>query len=49
MPIIMPLVRKCFAEVANEFAERNLDEVNTNVSDVNTEQPPKSQGIGFAQ
>ncbi len=27
MPIIMLLVRKCFAEVASEFAERNLDEV----------------------
>ncbi|WP_375316512.1 molecular chaperone DnaJ [Wolbachia endosymbiont (group A) of Colletes cunicularius] len=48
MPIIMPLVRKCFAGVANEFAERNFDEVNTNMSDVNTEQPPRLQAIGFA-
>ena len=37
MPIIMPLVRKCFAEVASEFAERNFDEVKTDMSDVNTE------------
>nr|WP_241653948.1 hypothetical protein [Wolbachia endosymbiont of Nilaparvata lugens] len=49
MPIIMPLVRKCFAEVASEFAERNFDEVNTNVSDVNTEQQFKPQEIGFTQ
>lgn len=46
MPIIMPLVRKCFAEVASEFAERNFDEVNTDMSDVNTEQP---KPIEFAQ
>uniref|UniRef100_A0AAU7YIZ5 Molecular chaperone DnaJ n=1 Tax=Wolbachia endosymbiont of Oeneis ivallda TaxID=3171168 RepID=A0AAU7YIZ5_9RICK len=43
MPIIMPLVRKCFAEVASEFAERNFDEVKTDMSDVNAE------GIEFAQ
>ncbi|GFR26277.1 hypothetical protein TNCT_702001 [Trichonephila clavata] len=49
MPIIMPLVRKCFAEVASEFAERNLDEVNTGMSDVNTEGLPKPKGIEFAQ
>lgn len=49
MPIIMPLVRKCFAEVASEFAERNFDEVNTNVSDVNTEQQFKPQETGFTQ
>ncbi|QEK89161.1 molecular chaperone DnaJ [Wolbachia endosymbiont of Chrysomya megacephala] len=49
MPIIMPLVKKCFAEVASEFAERNFDEVNTNVSDVNTEQQFKPQEIGFTQ
>ncbi len=48
MPIIMPLVRKCFTEVASEFAERNLDEVNTNMSDVNTEQPPRPQAVEFA-
>ncbi len=47
MPIIMPLVRKCFAEVASEFAERNFDEVSTNVSDVKAEQPPKPQAIKF--
>lgn len=47
MPIIMPLVRKCFAEVASEFAERNFDEVNTDVSDANTEQLFKS--LGFTQ
>ncbi|WP_341822910.1 hypothetical protein [Wolbachia endosymbiont (group A) of Clivina fossor] len=46
MPIIMPIVRKCFAEVANEFAERNFDEVKTDMSDVNTEQP---KPIGFTQ
>ncbi|MGL9726119.1 MAG: hypothetical protein ACR5KV_05815 [Wolbachia sp.] len=50
MPIIMPLVRKCFVKVASEFAERNLDEVNTNVSDANTEQlfQPQEE-IGFTQ
>ncbi|WP_156518213.1 hypothetical protein [Wolbachia endosymbiont of Nomada ferruginata] len=48
MPIIMPLVRKCFTEVASEFAERNFDEVNTNMSDVNTEQPPRPQAVEFA-
>lgn len=46
MPIVMPLVRKCFAEVASEFAERNF---NTNVSDTNTEQVFKPQEIGFIQ
>jgi hypothetical protein len=49
MPIIMPLVRKCFAEMASEFAERNLDEVNTGMSDVNTEGLSKPKGIEFAQ
>ena len=49
MPIIMPLVRKCFAEVASEFAERNLDEVKTDMSDVNTEGLPHPQAIEFAQ
>ncbi|WP_250294942.1 molecular chaperone DnaJ [Wolbachia endosymbiont of Oedothorax gibbosus] len=43
MPIIMPLVRKCFAEVASEFAERNFDEVDTNVSNVNVKQPSGTQ------
>lgn len=47
MPIIMPLVRKCFAEVANEFAERNFDEVNTNMSDVNAKQPSGPQQAIF--
>ncbi|MDG7055498.1 MAG: DnaJ domain-containing protein [Wolbachia endosymbiont of Menacanthus eurysternus] len=46
MPIIMPLVRRCFAEVASEFAERNFDEVSTNVSSANTEQLPKLQAVG---
>lgn len=49
MPIIMPIVRKCFAEMASEFAERNLDEVNTNMSDVNAEQKFESKRIGFTQ
>ncbi|WP_264375725.1 molecular chaperone DnaJ [Wolbachia endosymbiont (group B) of Sphaerophoria taeniata] len=49
MPIIMPLVRKCFAEVASEFAERNFDEVKTDMSDVNTEGLPHPQAIEFAQ
>ncbi|KLT23363.1 putative dnaj domain membrane protein [Wolbachia endosymbiont of Armadillidium vulgare str. wVulC] len=49
MPIIMPLVRKCFAEVASEFAERNLDEVKTDMSDVNTEGLSNPQAIEFAQ
>lgn len=49
MPIIMPLVRKCFAEVVSEFAERNFDEVNTDMSDVNTEGLSKPKGIEFAQ
>ncbi|WP_264374214.1 molecular chaperone DnaJ [Wolbachia endosymbiont (group A) of Sphecodes ephippius] len=49
MPIIMPLVRKCFAEVANEFAERNFDEVNTNMSDVNAKQPSGPQKQILAQ
>jgi hypothetical protein len=45
MPIVMPLVKKCFAEVASEFAERNFDEVNTDMSDVNTEGLSKPKGI----
>ncbi len=49
MLIVMPLIKKCFAEVVSEFAERNFDEVNTNVSDVNTEGLSKPQGIEFAQ
>ncbi|BET35377.1 MULTISPECIES: hypothetical protein [Wolbachia] len=49
MPIIMPLVRKCFAEVASEFAERNFDEVKTDMSDVNTEGLSNPQAIEFAQ
>lgn len=49
MPIIMPIVRKCFAEVANEFAERNFDEVKTDMSDVNTEGLSNPQAIEFAQ
>lgn len=49
MPIIMPLVRKCFAEVASEFAERNFDEVKTDMSDVNTEGLPHPRAIEFAQ
>ena len=49
MPIIMPLVRKCFADLASEFAERNLDEVKTDMSDVNTEGLPHPQAIEFAQ
>lgn len=49
MPIVMPLVKKCFAEVASEFAERNFDEVNTDMSDVNTEGLSKPKGIEFAQ
>lgn len=49
MPIVMPLVRKCFAEMASEFSERNLDEVKTDISDVNTEGLSKPQGTGFTQ
>lgn len=49
MPIIMPLVRKCFAEVASKFAERNFDEVKTDMSDVNTEGLSNPQAIEFAQ
>jgi len=48
MPIIMPLVRKCFADLASEFAERNLDEVKTDMSDVNTEGLSNPQAIKFA-
>lgn len=48
MPIVMPLVKKCFAEVASEFAERNFDEVNTDMSDVNTEGLSNPQAIEFA-
>ncbi|WP_237350105.1 molecular chaperone DnaJ [Wolbachia endosymbiont of Cylisticus convexus] len=49
MPIIMPLVRKCFAEVASEFAERNFDEVKTDMSYVNAEGLSKPKEIEFAQ
>ncbi|WP_264683072.1 MULTISPECIES: molecular chaperone DnaJ [unclassified Wolbachia] len=49
IPIIMPLVRKCFAEVASEFAERNFDEVKTDMSDVNIEGLSNPQAIEFAQ
>jgi hypothetical protein len=48
MPIVMPLVKKCFAEVASEFADRNFDKVNTDMSDVNTEGLSKPKGIEFA-
>ncbi|APR99140.2 molecular chaperone DnaJ [Wolbachia endosymbiont of Folsomia candida] len=44
IPIIMPLVRKYFSKIADELAERNLDEVNTNMSDVKPEQPEARQG-----
>lgn len=47
MPIIVPLVRRCFAEVASEFAERNFDEVSINVSDVKKQSV--SQAIEFVQ
>lgn len=49
MPIIMSLVRKCFAEVASEFAERNFDEVKIDMSDVNTEGLSNPQAIEFTQ
>ncbi|MDD9335234.1 MAG: molecular chaperone DnaJ [Rickettsiaceae bacterium] len=49
MPIVMPLIKKCFAEVASEFAERNFDEVKTDMSDVNAEGLSKPKGIEFAQ
>ncbi|WP_237398554.1 hypothetical protein [Wolbachia endosymbiont of Diaphorina citri] len=50
MPIIMPLVRKCFAEVANELAERNFDEISTDLSDARTEKLPKKlQPIEFVE
>lgn len=50
MPIIMPLVRKCFAELANELAERNFDEISTDLSGARTEQlPKKPQTIEFAE
>ncbi len=49
MPIVMPLVKKCFAEVASEFAERNFDEVKTDMSDVNAKGLSKPKGIEFAQ
>ncbi|WP_265023111.1 molecular chaperone DnaJ [Wolbachia endosymbiont (group B) of Ischnura elegans] len=50
MPIIMPLVRKCFAEVTNELAERNFDEISTDLSSARTEQlPKKPQTIEFAE
>ncbi|WP_264337518.1 molecular chaperone DnaJ [Wolbachia endosymbiont (group B) of Dolichovespula media] len=49
MPIIMPLVRKCFAEVTNELAERNFYEISTDLSSARTEQlPKKPQTIEFA-
>lgn len=38
MFFIMPLVEKCFADLENEFAERNFDEADTNVHDTNHEQ-----------
>ncbi|MDD9331408.1 MAG: molecular chaperone DnaJ [Wolbachia sp.] len=47
--LIMPLVRKYFSGMASEFVERNLDEVNTNMSNVNTEQPPELEAIEFTQ
>ncbi|WP_264686567.1 MULTISPECIES: hypothetical protein [unclassified Wolbachia] len=49
MPIIMPLVRKYFEKVASEFAERNFDEVKTDMSDVNIEGLSNPQAIEFAQ
>nr|WP_264378013.1 MULTISPECIES: hypothetical protein [unclassified Wolbachia] len=49
MPIVMPLIKKCFAEVASEFAERNFDEVKTDMSDVNIEGLSNPQAIEFAQ
>lgn len=38
MLFIMPLVEKCFADLESEFAERNFDEMDTNVHDTKTEQ-----------
>ncbi|MEC4735457.1 MAG: hypothetical protein O7161_06100 [Wolbachia endosymbiont of Halictus tumulorum] len=49
MPIIMPLVRKYFEKVASEFAERNFDEVKTDMSDVNIEGLSNPQAIEFTQ
>ncbi|MDN5247946.1 MAG: hypothetical protein QWI36_02295 [Wolbachia endosymbiont of Tyrophagus putrescentiae] len=43
MPVIMPIVRKLFVELTNELAERNFDEVNSNMSDV------KPQAIELTQ
>lgn len=49
MPIIMPFVKKYFAELAGEFAERNLDGVDSDMQDVSTEQPFTPQIAEFAQ
>lgn len=47
--IPMPLVKKCFADLANELAERNLDGgVDTNMSNIHTEQPIQREAIEFA-
>lgn len=43
--IIMPLVRKCFSEVASELAERNLNEVNTNMSDMSNKPPEQPKAM----
>jgi hypothetical protein len=49
MPIVMPLVKKCFGEVASELAERNMGEVNTNMSDVNDRSREQPKAMEFTQ
>lgn len=45
MPAIMLLVGLCFKGIAKEVAERNLDEVNTDLSDVSNKPPEQPKAI----
>ncbi|WP_341808004.1 DnaJ domain-containing protein [Wolbachia endosymbiont (group E) of Neria commutata] len=45
--IFMPLVRMCFKDIAKEMAERNLDEVNTDLSDVSNKLPEQPKAIQY--
>ncbi len=45
MPIIMPIVRRYFMELSHELAERNFDEVNTNMSNVRSKQQEMTTDI----
>lgn len=48
MPAIMLLVGLCFKDIAKEVAERNLEEVRTDLSDVSNKSPEQPEAIQYA-